>query len=372
MLLLKVWRCLPLMLATIAWPLAGLAATPAAPDAAQPAQKAAVCPRCNKAECPYTVGINLAGPEFGSDLPGVEGKNFGWPTAKSLDYWKSKGVRLIRLPIKWERLQTKLMEDLDPTYAGGLKRTVDLIKERDMQVILDLHNYAAYRGVKSTPTGAVPYESLADVWRRLAELYKDNPAVWGYGLMNEPQVGELAYRQGAIDAIRKVDAKTRILLACDGQVKNWIARKTRPSAVDFKDPSDNLWFENHFYFDRDGSGRYAKSYDDEKATPTIGVERAKQFRDFLKEFKLKGIVGEYGVPANPDEDPRWLEALDKTMAFMQENCIPSTYWAGGEYWTPGRKYVIDPAGWKDAKDRAAMRDRPQWDILKKYQDPPAK
>lgn len=377
---MRSFKTLSLLSGALALLLQGAMTLAAPPAATSPAHKETTpCARCGKTDCSYTVGINLAGPEFGSAIPGEEGKNYGWPTAKSLDYWKSKGVRLIRLPFKWERLQPTLSGDFDPQYAGALKRTVEFIQARDMQVILDLHNYGRYGNELATPSGKVSFEAFADVWRRLAEAYKDYPCLWGYGLMNEPANKDVnVMRQMGIDAIRKVDTRTRILLACDGQVKAWASRKTRPGALDFKDPSDNLWFENHFYFDSTGSGKYDKTYEQEVSkanpivSPTIGVERATQFRDFLKEFKLKGMVGEYGVPANPDNDPRWLEALDKAAAFMRDNCIASTYWAGGEYWTPGRNYVIDPVGWKDPKDREAMKDRPQLEILTKYMEAPRK
>ena len=304
----------------------------------------------------YTAGINLAGAEW----------NAGWPSEKALDYWKSKGITLIRLPFAWELLQPTLKGDFEPKYAAGLKNTIDLMKARNMQVILDVHNYGKFKGKLSTPEGEVPYSAFADLWLRLAKEYKDYPNIWGYGLMNETYVVDPVFRQMAIDAIRSVDKKTRILVSCDGQVRAYAAKKT--PYTKFNDPADNIWYEKHTYFDNNDSGKYKGTYDQEKAYPEIAVERLEPFYKFLKENNLKGMVGEFSVP---DNDPRWLVILDNAYKYMQEKQIISTYWAGGERWTPGHSWVIDPIGWKDPEDRKAWKDRPQLEILMKYLLPPS-
>lgn len=145
----------------------------------------------------------------------LENRDYGWPTAESLDYWKSKGVVLIRLPFLWERLQPALNGDFDAGYLAALKRSVGLVRERKMMVLLDLHNYGKYRG-QHIGSETVPVEGFADVWRRLALEFKDDPAVCGYGLMNEPSCKPwVEFVQKAIDAIRAVDAKTAIFVAND-------------------------------------------------------------------------------------------------------------------------------------------------------------
>ena len=44
---------------------------------------------------------------------------------------------------------------------------------KGMRVILDVHNYAAYRG-SMIGTESVPANALGDLWGRIAERYKDN------------------------------------------------------------------------------------------------------------------------------------------------------------------------------------------------------
>src|SRR5690606_12171314 len=54
-------------------------------------------------------GINLSGAEFGPvNIPGVHNRDYTYPTTAELDYFKSKGLTLIRFPFKWERIQREL------------------------------------------------------------------------------------------------------------------------------------------------------------------------------------------------------------------------------------------------------------------------
>ena len=52
------------------------------------------------------VGVNLSGAEFGQNiLPGTYGTQYTYPTTAEVDYYKGKGMNMIRLPFRWERLQ---------------------------------------------------------------------------------------------------------------------------------------------------------------------------------------------------------------------------------------------------------------------------
>lgn len=345
------------------------------------------------------IGINWAGAEFAANkIPGVEGRDYGWPTTESLDYWKAKGVVLIRMPFLWERLQPALNGEFDASYLAAMKRSVALIRERKMQVVLDLHNYGKYRG-QLIGSESVPVAGFADVWRRLAAEFKGDAAVCGYGLMNEPACKPWAeFVQAAIDAIRVVDSKTAIYVANDypawsaspqsikkyggeagkrGDFATWAAERMPigdPKML--KDPATNLIFEVHIYFDHDNSGTYKKTYAEEiartdgpgvRVSPDVGVERLCPFAAWVKKNNVRGFVGEFGVPANPDIDPRWLDALDKAVVFMRENGLGGTYWAAGSRWTPGTGYVVEPQGWaKTLSPEERTKDRPQLKILQKY------
>src|SRR5690606_14370434 len=87
-------------------------------------------------------GVNLAGAEFAHDkIPGVYGKNYIYPTVEELDYFKSKGLTLFRVPFLWERIQPVLGGDLDTVELKRLIGFIDAAKERDLWIIPDMHNY---------------------------------------------------------------------------------------------------------------------------------------------------------------------------------------------------------------------------------------
>jgi len=50
--------------------------------------------------------------------------------------------------------------------------------------------------------------------------------------------------------------------------------------------------------------------------------------DWLNRHHVRGYVGEYGVPNN---DARWLTALDNFLTYLDTNALDGTYWAGGPF-----------------------------------------
>jgi endoglucanase len=314
----------------------------------------------------FLFGVNYAGGTFRPK------ESFVVPTEQSLDYWKSKGVLLMRLPFNWEPLQPKLQEPLDAQYLANLKRSVAMMGARGMKVLLDLHNYDRYNS-QLVGTETVSYEAFADVWKRLAAEFKDEPAVWGYGLMNEPHRTNGTWpkaAQAGIDGVRAVDLKTMIVVGGDGfsGAHDW-AKNGGELPKLLNDPSNNLCWEAHCYFDGNYSGKYNSTYEydlnrsNSDLDPMTGVRRLEPFVQWLKTNNHRGIVGEFSVPANLDRDPRWLAVLDNVYAYLRQNEIPNTFWAAGTLWTPGRSYVLEP-NWRDGPDQG--KDRPQTHVLLKH------
>jgi endoglucanase len=279
----------------------------------------------------YERGVSLAGAEFGERrLPGIHGIDYFYPTAGSLDYYRAKGLTLLRVPCRWERLQQTLNAPLDSAELSRLDAVVAAADARDMRVIIDIHNFARYQG-QLIGTVAVPVAAFADLWRRLAEHYRAVSAVWAFGLMNEPHDtgGRWAsIAQAGVDGVDSADPARTVLVSGDG----W------SSAVDWRRNNESLrinarrgqvLYEAHAYFDGDGSGRYAAAYDAQRAYPDIGVDRARPFAAWLKAHRLHGFMGEYGVPA---DDERWLVVLDRFLNYLDSEGIGGAYWAGGEHW----------------------------------------
>ena len=116
----------------------------------------------------------------------------------------------------------------------------------------------------------------------------------------------LPYAQAAITAIRAVDATTPIYVqgvgvssAFNWQWNNWEFGHAT---------GGNLVFEAHQYFDTtppgEGPGEYSGTYTSYGVSSTTGVTEATPFVQRLQTVGAKGIVGEFNVPNNTnDNDP---------------------------------------------------------------------
>lgn len=310
-------------------------------------------------------GVNLAGAEFfHKKMDGVGRFNvdYHYPTVEELDYWHSKGLDLIRLPFKWDRLQREVEGELSADELDYIKYLLHEADKRGMKVLLDMHNYGRrnyqdkYRIIGDT---LLP-EHLGQAWAEIARNLKNEPGLYGYGLMNEPhdmlpECPWVEIAQVAIDSIRSVDRRTAIVVAGNtwSSAERWT--DINQGLESLNDPSDNLIFEAHCYFDSDASGIYRKGYDEEGAYPTIGVDRVRPFVDWLKKHGKKGLLGEYGVPG---DDPRWLDCLDIFLGYLDENGVDGTYWAAGARWN---KYILGVH-----PEDNYTKDRPQTQVLTKY------
>lgn len=299
------------------------------------------------------IGVNLCGAEFGK-APGTFGHDYAYPGAASFDYFKSRGMTTVRLPFKWERIQPKRPGPLDPAELQRLDATIAIARERGMKLMLDLHNFGGC-GEAALGTPELPNEAFADVWRKLAERYANEPAVFAYCIMNEPVEAKErwpAAAQAAIDAIRAVDTNHTISV-CGGGFSGAHAWKKAANGFPLRDPASNIIYEAHQYFDRDNSGTYKQAYDDSGANPTTGVQRLQPFIAWLKEHNARGFLGEFGVPG---DDPRWLETLDHFLAELKANNIGGTYWAAGTRW----------GNYPMSVEARKGRDRPQMEVLALY------
>lgn len=302
------------------------------------------------------VGVNLAGAEFGTSLPGKYQIDYIYPGEADFKRYADLGMKLVRLPFRWERLQPQLNTDLDAAELGRLMAALDHARQHDIQVILDMHNYYRYFG-KLIASGEVPIAAFADSWRRIAQKVANHPAVHGYGLMNEPHSTNGKWPEAALaasQAIRQVDRDRWIFVAGDrwSSAFHWQSYNTRLVTDPWmRDPANNLVYEAHLYLDKDYSGTYAdRSY---VYDPMIGVNRAKPFVEWLRTHRLRGFIGEHGAP---DYSPSAVVATDNLLQYLGQNCIPSTYWAAGPWWG---EYAL-------SLDVKSGKQRPQLPVLRKH------
>ncbi|MEI8327149.1 MAG: cellulase family glycosylhydrolase, partial [Betaproteobacteria bacterium] len=149
-----------------------------------------------------------------------------WITQRDWDLIPQFGLNLVRLPILWSVIE----DQAHPRHLRAdawryLDQAIAQASARGIYIVLDLHGAVGAQGTEhhsgcahqnrywSTPE----YQERTDwLWRQIATRYKDNPAVAGYGLLNEPwgstpeQLAAVAKKLYA--SIREIDAKHIIIL----------------------------------------------------------------------------------------------------------------------------------------------------------------
>ncbi|MGP0149913.1 cellulase family glycosylhydrolase [Pseudomonas oryzihabitans] len=310
------------------------------------------------AEQVHLVGLNLSGAGFAPQvLPGINGTHYIFPVEGYFSQWSARGVKLVRFPILWERLQPTLGGALDPTYASLIDRTFGYAQKYGMQIILDLHNYMKYRGTV-IGTGGVSYAHYQDVMTRIAQRWSGQSSLYAYDLMNEPhdavEQWPVAAQRG-IDGIRTIDRVRPIMVEGNGWAEAARWPLWNDSLLALKDPANNLIFQAHVYFDGDGGGGNYANASSGTTSEDYGVERVKPFIQWLKKNGKRGMIGEFGVP---DSDPRWNIIMGRMLAYLKQNCIPATYWAAGPGWG-NYNLSVEPIN---------GIERPQWSTLKAYLD----
>lgn len=314
-------------------------------------------------QSPLLFGMNMCGAEFGeNNLPGVYNVHYTYPSDKQIDYFYNKGMRLIDLPFKWERIQKNLGGALDQFELKMIQDVVRYCEAKGIKVILSVHNFGRYNinGVDhiiGSPT--VTRDHFNNLWSQLARYFKSYTNIYAYDLTSEPHhMGSYSWfetAQQAINTIRNIDNKTAIMVAGDNYAacEKWV--QYSDNLKNLYDPIDNIIYDAHSYFDYDYSGRYRKSYDENGVDEWIGVKRTKPFIEWLKRNNKKGFIGEFGVPYN---DSRWLKALENFTNYLNANGIQGNYWAGGPLWDDS--YTLS------AQPNKNGEERPQIFILQRY------
>jgi len=303
-------------------------------------------------------GVNYAGAEFRPSVVGTIGTDYVYPADSSRDsYFASKGLRLARLPITWERLQREAYAPLSANDVAGIRSVLDTSAAAGQKVIIDLHNYGRYYG---SPLTVADAPKLANFWQQLAAALRGHPGLYGYELMNEPHdlpdggVGWAAIAQSATNGVRQSDTSAWVLVpGYSWQTATFWASNNPTLAV--QDSANHLQYAAHLYFDSDSTGFYAKSYDADGASPTVGVDRVQPFLAWLASHNATGMLTEYGIPST---DSRWLTVLDGFLNAISSNpnITGGTYWAAGPWWG-SYPLSVEPTNGVD---------KPQMSVLTRY------
>jgi glucan 1,3-beta-glucosidase len=148
-----------------------------------------------------------------------------WITPRDFKIIKSFGFNVIRLPFNY-----RLLEDddkpfeLKPDAFKWLDRAIEMAEAEGLYVILDMHGVPGGQSIDH-PTGRSGQNKLwgdpiyakrtANLWKHIANRYKDRASIAGYDLINEPYndfKGDIRPRLREIfveiyDAVRAVDKR---------------------------------------------------------------------------------------------------------------------------------------------------------------------
>lgn len=239
----------------------------------------------------YRRGIAAAGGEFAAPSaepesafsnrnPGVYDRDYHYDGRATFEYLASRGIGLVRIPFRWERLQPRLGDALDRKELRRLSGVVRRAGSAGLEVVLDMHNYGAYyrhrdgRGIRcAIGSHGCGIGRFVDAWRRISRHFGDRRAVIGYGLMNEPvglpSMGDLAPEdvwertsRRTVRAIRRRGDRKWLLVGGYfwSGVQNWNRYHPQPW---IRDPFGKMRYEAHHYWDSDNSGDYPDSYERE-------------------------------------------------------------------------------------------------------------
>jgi hypothetical protein len=283
------------------------------------------------------------------------------------------GFNVVRLNLSWSALEPE-RGTLDQAYVDRISQAVDWAEQHDLYVVLDMHQDAWWNGATAdgtacrpgtdpmwgydgapewatitdgaprcqfqgrdiSPAGNRAFENfyfdtdgiqtaLVETWGKLAAEFKDEPAVAGFDLLNEPGFGETApvttsyllgrYYDRAIERIRSVGAPQMVFVE-PSIFWSGLGFDSGPTPGFTNDR--NIVFSPHLYAE-------SLTMDRSLGIPSIvGMDR---------QFTLaKRVAAEYDAPLWSGEIGYWgehsdvIDWLDRYAAAEDANLLGSAFW----------------------------------------------
>ena len=328
-------------------------------------------------------GINLSGAEFGDvfqsggRLPGTYGSQYIYPNNTEVNYYQSRGMNIIRLPFRWERLQLTNNAAFNSAESNRLVSFVSYASGQGMYVILDPHNFQRYwpnltnyitmqsGSVGVIGNSVVPNSAFSNFWYGVANIssFKNNPYVI-FGLMNEPnavlETQMVGSENAAIAGIRAAGATNIIFVPGNRWTGAWTWSQSdgngaanSSAMLGIVDPGSNFCYEVHQYLDSDGSGTMTNI-----VSVDIGWQRLTNFTVWARANNVKGFLGEYAVPsATIGNTGIGGQALTNMLSYISTNSdvwLGWTYWGGGPWWGSNPTFLVEPANPGNPTDQPTM------------------
>ncbi len=190
------------------------------------------------AQVPFHRGVNLTGWFQASSAGKIHFRAF---SRKDFIQIKSLGCDVIRLPINLHGMTSGAPDyTIDPILFSLLDSAVNWAEELQIYLLIDNHSFDP-----SSNTSPDIGLTLNKVWPQMAQHYKNRTDYIMYEVLNEPHgiTNQLwgSIQQQAIDAIRSIDSKHKIIIGPSGfNSYNDLAQMPV-----YTDP--NLIYTFHFY-----------------------------------------------------------------------------------------------------------------------------
>jgi endoglucanase len=167
----------------------------------------------NHAQVPFHHGVNLTGWFQADNARKIQFRKF---TRKDFADIKSLGCDVIRLPINLHGMTAGVPDyKIDPLFISFLDSAVNWAEELQLYLLIDNHSFDPL--ANTSPDIGL---TLNKVWPQLAEHYKDRSDFIIYEVLNEPHgISNQVWgniQQQAIDAIRSMDTKHKIIVGPSG------------------------------------------------------------------------------------------------------------------------------------------------------------
>jgi len=278
----------------------------------------------------------------GADYSGME---FGWFDHSEDDFRRmgNWGFDAVRLPIAWSYVEPREGQ-YDNSYLERVDRVITWCKNSHLYVILDMHQWnwapkyqgnglpdwavAQYSDQEKAKVGFFTNRTIQDqfsnMWRYLANRYKNESTIFAYDIFNEPNVdyslmnegafleGLHSFYQMAVDHIREVDSRHAVMIEppWGGGIEAW-------ARVD----DTNLVLSTHLYTEGTWDGK--TGYDGDSG---------KLEADFLLGYNLSLkwhvplVIGEFGVGSAATKAHEWTRDF---MNIFDKYIISTCWWS---YW----------------------------------------
>lgn len=303
-------------------------------------------------------------------------------TEKDIAFIASLGLNTVRLPFNYRYFES----DLEPfVYREETFRRIDRLMEwcalYGLCVLLDFHAAPAGQNRTLPADNATGYsglwnsrhaqERVVALWQEMARRYGKHPALFGYDLLNEPQVnqhGEQTAEEqteqmnrlfGRVsEAIRAVDPDHTIVI--EGPVRSSGGVRLLDPAL-FEDPRTAVSYHYYPFASHEASINYEAERSESDRMDELTAFVRKQIRN-EHEFALRVnrplILGEFGVSRAYGDLSRLLNIAGSQMRVCREL---GHYWMLWSYKDVGRMGLVCP---RPDTDWRRFVDDPQWLVLK--------